>query len=67
MFREVMPNPVVFSLLLLPEWLVEGMAYSLSADPRQPLSEPWEKHRTRFDAWLQKVGKDGLWSEVRKH
>jgi hypothetical protein len=47
-----------------PEWFVEGMAYSLSEDPRQPLSNPWEQYRTEFSTWYQKVGKEHLWKEA---
>ena len=44
-----------------PKWFSEGMAYSLSEDPRRPLGEPWEAYRARFDAWYRERGKDGLW------
>lgn len=47
-------------------WFIEGMAYSLSEDPRQPLPEPWQQHRTRFEAWFQQVGKERLWEEARQ-
>lgn len=47
--------------MVSPEWFVEGMAYSLSEDPRPVLSEPWQQDRTKFDAWFYQVGKDRLW------
>lgn len=56
----------VFFSLLFPEWFVEGMAYSLSVDPRQPLSEPWEQYRITFYSWFQNVGKNRLWIEAGK-
>lgn len=56
----------VVELLFKPSWFVEGMAYSLSQDPRQPLSEPWEDHRRRFASWHQVVGKDNFWQEAGK-
>ena len=34
-----------------PAWFVEGMAYSLSDDPRHPIAQPWESYRARFEAW----------------
>jgi len=34
-----------------PAWFVEGMAYSLSDDPRHPIAQPWESYRTRFEEW----------------
>ena len=37
----------------LPRWFIEGMAYSLSGDPRRPLPRPeLEDWRTRFDTWI---------------
>ena len=55
----------VFSSLLKPEWFIEGMAYSLSNDPRPQLSRRWQKDREKFDVWLERVGKDYLWEEAR--
>ena len=56
----------VLSSLFKPEWLIEGMAYSLSGDPRTQLAERWQRARDRFDAWLGSVGKDNLWKEARQ-
>ncbi|SMX28934.1 hypothetical protein TRP8649_03062 [Pelagimonas phthalicica] len=37
----------------LPKWYVEGMAYELSGDPRQPLPRAdIEQYRMQFRAWL---------------
>ncbi|WP_258400630.1 hypothetical protein, partial [Burkholderia multivorans] len=33
------------AVLTKPRWLIEGMAYSLSGDPRHPLKEPFEGWR----------------------
>jgi hypothetical protein len=46
---------------ICPEWFVEGMAYSLSEDPRPVLSEPWQHDRTVFEAWFRQIGKEHLW------
>jgi len=54
------------AMILKPQWLIEGMAYALSEDPRRPLSEPWEGHRRRFLAWYAQVGRDRMWDEARK-
>lgn len=35
------------------QWLIEGMAYSLSNDPRETLSEPFEENRLKFRKWRQ--------------
>lgn len=48
-----------------PQWFTEGMAYALSDDPRQKLSEPFERYRSQFADWYQRVGKDRLWAEAR--
>lgn len=53
-------------LLMLPSWLVEGMAYSLSQDPRTPLTQPWEGYRTQFVAWRTGIGESDMWSEAAK-
>jgi hypothetical protein len=42
------------------------MAYSLSQDPRNPLPEPLEGYRSRFEAWLERVGPAGLWEEAER-
>jgi hypothetical protein len=52
-------------LLFKPQWFVEGMAYALSQDPREPLTEPFESQRRRFRAWYAAVGKQGLWQAAR--
>lgn len=51
---------------LNPEWFREGMAYFLSEDPRNPLSEPWQRYRTEFELWFKQVGRARLWEEARK-
>lgn len=55
----------VLNQWLGPKWFIEGMAYSLSDDPRQPLSHPWQQYRAEFDAWYQEIGKENLWREAR--
>ncbi len=54
------------TMFLKPEWLIEGMAYSLSNDPRTPLAERWEKSRVQFDSWFRQVGEGKLWESARK-
>lgn len=49
---------------LMPIWFREGMAYSLSEDPRAPLAEPLQSYRAQFNDWLRRVGKDRLWQEA---
>ncbi|MDF3835069.1 hypothetical protein P3W85_19200 [Cupriavidus basilensis] len=49
------------ALLRKPKWLIEGMAYSLSDDPRRPLTQPFEDWRSRFEAWNAARGDAGLW------
>jgi len=33
------------------QWLIEGMAYALSNDPRKELNEPFESYRQKFNGW----------------
>lgn len=51
-------------LLHTPSWLVEGMAYSASQDPRSPLQEPWETYRKQYEAWAHQVPPEALWSQA---
>ena len=41
------------SLVLLrgEPWLIEGMAYALSNDPRNEIREPFESYRQKFNDW----------------
>lgn len=52
----------VLALLAKPEWFKEGMAYSLSEDPRRPLASPHEDHRKAFEAWNQGHTTEQLWT-----
>jgi hypothetical protein len=56
----------VIRMYLEPEWFIEGMAYSLSEDPRAPLAEPFESFRSRFASWNRARGNENLWEEARK-
>lgn len=53
------------ALLFTPIWFIEGMAYSLSDDPRKPLPEPLQGWRDRFDRWYPEVQKQDLWAVAR--
>lgn len=55
----------VVALLFKPAWLVEGMAYGLSDDPRPTLAEPWQACRTEFLDWYRHVGPERLWDAAR--
>jgi hypothetical protein len=52
--------------LFKPDWFREGMAYSLSGDPRRPLPEPLQGYRAAFEAWFKEVGPERLWAEAEK-
>ena len=39
------------ALIYTPTWFIEGMAYSLSQDPRRPLPQPLEDWRAQFESW----------------
>lgn len=49
-----------------PVWFIEGMAYSLSEDPRVVLPEPAENYRSKFEAWMRSINKERLWDEALK-
>jgi hypothetical protein len=53
-------------LLFMPAWFVEGMAYSLSEDPRDPLAEPFQAHRKAFRDWYAARSRSTLWSDAAK-
>ncbi|KWH50864.1 hypothetical protein [Burkholderia cepacia] len=59
---EVLGN---LAVVTKPRWLIEGMAYSLSNDPRHPLAEPFEAWRTRFGEWHAALGGQPLWEAAR--
>ena len=52
--------------LFKPEWWREGMAYSLSRDPRKSLPEPLQTYRSQFEAWFSQVGAAKLWAEAEQ-
>ncbi|MGZ0079825.1 hypothetical protein [Methylomonas sp. YC3] len=39
------------ALLSGEQWLIEGMAYALSNDPREELHQPFESYRQQFNDW----------------
>ncbi len=47
--------------LFKPSWLIEGMAYARSRDPREPLPQPLQGWRQQYQAWEQKVGAASVW------
>lgn len=55
----------VVSLLFKPAWFVEGMAYGLSADPREPLAEPFQTERATFRNWWSAINHAQLWALAR--
>ena len=48
-----------------PKWLIEGMAYSLSEDPRRPLPGELEALREEFDGWLGGDKGPALWRKAQ--
>lgn len=56
----------LFTMWRKPKWFVEGMAYSLSEDPRPILAEPFQQYRSQFETWYRGVGKERLWDEARR-
>ncbi|WP_345973259.1 hypothetical protein [Sulfurimonas diazotrophicus] len=56
----------MISVLRAPKWFTEGMAYSLSKDPRPKLKDPFEHYRSQFDDWYIRVGQERLWEETHR-
>lgn len=52
----------VLRRILMPSWLIEGMAYSLSEDSRSNLAEPWQQYRDQFNKWLATIGRENMWN-----
>jgi len=48
-----------------PDWLTEGMAYSLSGDPRKFLDQPFQTYRSSFNEWNRARGAGGLLSAMK--
>jgi hypothetical protein len=49
-----------------PDWFIEGMAYSMSDDPRADLGQPWQEYRDQFNRWYATSNKNQLWAEAVK-
>jgi hypothetical protein len=49
-----------------PDWFKEGMAYSLSKDPRHPLPDTLEGYRKKYDAWAANLNLSQIWEEAEK-
>ena len=54
------------ALLTGEKWVIEGMAYSLSDDPREHLSEPFESYRREFRNWYKTVQTDSIASAIKQ-
>jgi hypothetical protein len=52
-------------MLWKPKWLIEGMAYSLSDDPRRPLAQPFESWRAQFESWNSPSHRAELWQAAK--
>jgi hypothetical protein len=58
---------VIKAWLFKPSWLIEGMAYSRSQDPRHPLPEPPESWRAKYQAWESNIPASiTLWSAAER-
>ena len=53
------------AMLTKPKWLIEGMAYTLSNDPRPKLSPPFEQWRVEFKSWYRYHHQD-LWQASKR-
>ena len=53
-------NIGVIRMLFVDDWIIEGMAYALSDDPRAELEQPWQSYRTKFSDWFRTVDRIDL-------
>ena len=58
-------NIGVIKMHFVDEWLIEGMAYGLSDDPRRELAPPWQAHREKFIQWYSSVDKTNLITAIQ--
>ncbi len=51
-----------------PDWLLEGMAYSMSEDPRRPIpgDGSLEAYRSQFEKWYSELNEDDIWEAAAK-
>lgn len=52
--------------LFMPAWFKEGMAYSLSDDPREPLPGKLEALRLKYETWTAQFEPHQLWLQAGK-
>lgn len=50
----------------VPLWFMEGMAYSLSRDPRERLAEPWQGYRNQFESWYANIDTEETWQSAKQ-
>ena len=55
----------MISVLFGQEWIIEGMAYALSNDPRKTLSEPLQSYRSRYREWENTIDKNNFLEELK--
>ena len=53
-------NIGVIKMHFVDDWLIEGMAYTLSDDPRKQLTQPWQAYREAFMQWYSRVDRVNL-------
>lgn len=51
--------------LFKPTWLIEGMAYSMSEDPRRPLPQPLQGWRESFERWRATTVSQNIWEAAQ--
>lgn len=66
MIHHIQPERLgVYGAWRSPDWFTEGMAYSLSDDPRAELAEPFHHYRARFNEWYFSVGQERVWEAAK--
>lgn len=57
---------LITAWLFKPSWLIEGMAYARSQDPRTPLPEPLESWRVEYSKWEQHSDMTNIWESAKQ-
>lgn len=55
----------LIKMLFAPQWFVEGMAYSLSEDPRI-LTEPFNSYKQQFESWYSEIEPDDFLKTIQQ-
>ena len=56
----------VISMLFKPDWLIEGMAYSISSDNMHEVPQRYIDAKKHFEQWYEELGNEQLWEAAKE-